>query len=165
MTILATWDGDNFVPHGRYKKQCDEENVVGEVYTLDVVLGRSGNSHRHFFAQVHDLWLTLPEGVADRFPSSEHLRKWALIKAGYADERSIVCSTPAEASRVAAFVRPIDTYAVVTVSDYVVRVFTAKSQSYRAMGAKDFQSSKTAVLDVVADLLGVTRREVEKASA
>lgn len=164
-TLVAQWNGETFEPLGRYRKQCDRDYVVGQVYTLEAVLERSTNSHRHYFAQVNDLWQTLPEGLADRFPSAEHLRAYALIKSGFCDERSIVCSSPAEATRVAAFVQPMDSLAIVTVSDYVVRVFTAQSQSYRAMDAKRFQESKTAVLNVIAELLGVTRKEAERATA
>lgn len=165
MTILAQWDGDHFAPLGRYRKQCDRDYVVGQAYTIDVILDRSDASHRHFFASIHDLWMNLPEGLSDRFHTSEHLRKYALIKAGFHDERSIVCSSPAEASRIAAFIQPMDEYAVVTVSEYVVRVFTAKSQSKRAMGAKEFQDSKQKVLDLISEMIGVTRQQLERATA
>lgn len=100
--------------------------------------------------------MNLPEELAMRFPTEEALRKYALIKAGFADERSIVCADHIEAERVAAFVRPADTYAVVTVAGNVVRMFTAKSQSYRSMDKATFAASKRAVLDVLAALIGVT---------
>lgn len=165
MTTIAQWDGEGFVPIGRYKKQADAEYVVGQVYTIDVVLERSNNTHRHFFASVNEVWLNLPEGLAERFPTSEHLRKYALIRGGYADERSIICATPEDAVRVAAFVQPMDSYAVVTVSDYVVRVFTAQSQSYRTMGAKTFQDSKAKVLEFLTELIGVTPEQLRRATA
>jgi hypothetical protein len=77
-------------------------------------------------------------GCLEEFPTAEVLRKKMLIRAGYADERSIVCASKAEAQRVAAFVKPMDEYAVVTVREAVVRVYTAQSQSIKAMGAKPF---------------------------
>ena len=163
--VAAMWDGEHFAPLGRYRKKCDQDFVVGQVYSLEVILERSDNSHRHYFAAIHDAWLNMPEAFAERFPTSEHLRKYALIKAGYAEERSIVCSTPAEATRVAVFVQPIDSYSVVTVNDYVVRVFTAQSQSYRTMDAKTFQQSKTAVLEIISDMIGVKREQLAKASS
>lgn len=163
--IAAMWDGEHFAPLGRYRKVCDQDFVVGQVYTLETVLERSGNTHRHFFARVHDLWLTLPEGVAERFPSSEHLRKFALIKAGYADQRSVVCANEHEAWKVASFVAPIDSYAVVEVTQNIVTIYSAQSQSLKAMDAKRFQQSKTAVLDIISDMLGVTRTEAERATA
>jgi hypothetical protein len=56
----------------------------------------------------------------------------------------------------AAFVRPTDDFAIVTATGATVTVWTAKSQSVKAMGGKDFQVSKQAVLDVIADLIGVS---------
>lgn len=165
MSYVTQWDGVGFVPIGRYRRQCDAEMVIGQVYTLDVILGRSDSSHRHYFAAVHASWENLPEEMADRFPTDEHLRKWALIKAGYADERSIVCASEAEATRVAAFVQPMDSFAVVVVLGQLVRVYTAKSQSYKTMDKDTFQASKTAVLEIISDLVGVTRQQLEKASA
>jgi hypothetical protein len=163
--IAAMWDGEHFDPLGRFKKKCDQDFVVGQVYSLEVILERSDNSHRHYFAAVHQSWMNLPEREAERFPTSEHLRKYCLIKAGFCDQRSIACTSKAEAQRIAAFVMPMDSYALVTVKDAVVVVYTAKSQSYRAMGKEDFQKSKTAVLDLLAEMIGVTRGLLEKAGA
>ena len=154
-TITYTWDGEAFVPRSRFAKICDRIFVVGADYPLVVEEPRSSASHRHFFAQVTDLWRNLPEHLSEDFPSSEHLRKYALIKAGYCDKRSIVCASKAEALRIAAFIEPIDEYALVTVSEAVVTVYTAQSQSTRAMGAKVFQQSKDAVFDFIARLVGV----------
>ena len=75
------------------------------------------------------------------------MRKWALIRTGFRDERSIVCASKAEAERVAAFVKPMDDFAIVIAHEASVLVYTAKSQSMKAMGAKEFQRSKEAVLD------------------
>ena len=116
---------------------------------------RSQKSHDHFFAIVADAWANLPEDQVGRFGDSEHLRKWCLIRAGYRDERTMVCASNAEALKLAAFIRPMDDFAVVTVERAVVSVYTAKSQSMKAMGAKVFQESKDAVFGVLAGILGV----------
>ena len=116
---------------------------------------RSSPSHRHYFACVREAWVNLPEGLAERFATEEHLRKYALIKAGYRDERSIVCTSTAEVRRVAAFIRPIDDYSIITVSDAVVTQFTAKSQSVEAMGRSQFQASKDAEMGLLAEMIGV----------
>lgn len=116
---------------------------------------RSKKSHDHYFVLVEEAWANLPEYEADRYPTSEHLRKAALIRAGYRDERSIVCASKAEAERVAAFIKPIDDYAIVIPREAVVTVYTAQSQSKKAMGAKAFQESKEAVLGVLAQMIGV----------
>lgn len=160
--VYCTWDGESFVPLARFAKRCDQDFVVGETYPLVVQEDRSALSHRHFFAAVNDAWRTLPEGVAEQFPNPERLRKWALIKSGFADERSIVCQSKAEAQRLKAFIQPMDSYAIVTANAAVVTVYTAKSQSVRAMGKKEFQRSKDAVLAVIDQLLGVERGETKK---
>lgn len=149
-----TWTGEAMVP--RHPKAADRLFVVGEVYPLAAHEERSSATHRHYFALINEAWQSLPEGMADRFPTADHLRKWALIKAGYRDERSVVCASKAEAQRVKAFVRPIDDYAVVVASEAVVIVYTAKSQSMKAMGKAEFQASKVAVLDTIASLIDVT---------
>ena len=153
-TVSSFWAG-----------RADKAFVVGEVYRLVEHHDRSMNSHRHFFASLNEGWKNLPDEKLDEYPTPEHLRKKALIRKGYADERSIVCASKAEAQRMAAFMKPMDDYAVVSVRDAVVRVFTAKSQSVKAMGNRDFQQSKSDVLDFVADLLGVTTDQLAKAQA
>ena len=134
---------------------------AGEVYQLEVREERSINSHRAYFAAINEGWANLPEHEAQRFPTADHLRKWLLIKAGYFTERQIVVATAAEAVRVASFIKPMDDYAVVVPKDATVSVFAAKSQSMKAQGRKDFQESKTRVLDLLADMIGVDRRTLD----
>lgn len=156
------WDGESMVPLPHFRKRCDDEFVIGETYPLAETADRSLKSHSHYFACVGEAWKNLPELEAEHHPTAEHLRKYALIRCGYADERSIVCASKAEAQRVAAFIKPMDEYAVVVVRDCVVKVFTAQSQSKKAMGAETFQASKQAVLDYLDDLIGVERGETSK---
>lgn len=153
--LTYSWDGEAFRPLPRFAKAADKQFVVGMNYPLEVHEERSRSSHSHYFAALGEAWNNLPELLAEQFPTVEHLRKWCLIKAGFADERSIVCASKAEAQRVAAFIRPMDEYAIVDVREATIRVYTAQSQSMRAMGKKDFQASKQAVLEVVAALIGI----------
>jgi len=163
--ITFFWTGDEFVPTTKQaSRKCDEHYVVGERYQLVEHHERSQRSHNHFFAELTEVFDNLPEDQTDRFASPDHLRRWALIQTGYRDERSIVCASKAEAKRVAAFIKPIDTYAVVIAREAVVLVLTAKSQSKKAMGAKVFQESKTAVLDLVSSLIGVDTETLSKAA-
>jgi len=156
--ILFKWDGEAFAPASQFwAKLADREFVVGEKYKLVEHKDRSANSHRHFFATVNDAWRTLPDHMLDDYPTAEHLRKKALIRKGYHFTRDHVCDTPAAARNMAAFIRPMDEYAIIIAKDCVVRVHTAMSQSVKAMGARDFQESKQAVLDFIDDLLGVER--------
>ena len=153
--IIFQWDGEAMHPHRRFHNICTASFVIGASYTFAQWHDRSAKSHNHFFASVVEGWKNLPDHHAERHPTSEHLRKFCLIKCGYADHRQIVCASKAEAHRVAAFIKPMDEYAIVTVIECVVTVWTAQSQSMRAMGAKVFQESKTSVLDYIASMIGV----------
>ena len=160
--ILCQWTGETFTPQKRFARVCDRAFVIGEEYPLIVHENVSAASRGHFFACLTEAWRNLPEDRAEEFSTVEMLRKKALIRCGFADERSIVCASKAEAQRVGAFIRPMDEYAIVIVSECVVKVFTAKSQSLRAMGKQPFQASKTAVLDYVAGLCGVTTDDLKR---
>lgn len=146
--------------HG-FKSRANAAFVVGEVYHLDLIEERSAKSHRHYFAAINEAWSSLPEHLAQQWPTPEHLRKHALIATGYRDETSFVASSKAEALRIAAFMRPADDFSVISVNGALVVRATAKSQSLRAMGKDDFTASKTAVLDWIADLLGTPRETIE----
>lgn len=157
-----TWDGEAMRIRPSFQRQADQAFCIGEVYTLAPVEDRSAASHRHYFAAINEVWANLPEGMTERYPTAEALRKAALIRAGYHDERSIVCASRAEALRVAAFIKPMDDYALVATSGAVVRVFTAKSQSVRAMGKAAFEKSKADVLEALADMIGVTTQALHE---
>ena len=64
----------------------------------------------------------------------------------------------------ASFIKPIDDYAVVIARDAAVIEYTAQSQSKKAMGADAFQASKQKVLDVLAEMIGVTADELAAVS-
>lgn len=154
--IPMRWDGESFTPLPRFAGECDKLFVVGQVHRMVEVQDRSAKSHAHFFAAVSEAWANLPDHLAERFPTADHLRKFALIKGGWADSRQIVAASKAEAVRLAAFIRPMDAYAVVTVDGSVVTVWTARSQDMRSMGATEFQRSKDAVLRIIAEMIGTT---------
>jgi hypothetical protein len=140
-----------------------QQYAEGEIHRLAPVEERSHASHAHFFAALTEAWRSLPEAQAERFPSAEHMRKWALIRAGYRDDTTVVAASPEEAQRIAALARSLDGYAVIVVRDDIVTVMTAKSQSQKAMGKADFQASKDAVLGIVAGLIGTTTDELAAA--
>lgn len=146
-------------------RRCSQAYGEGETVTLVPVEDRSAASHRQYFAAIHEGWLSLPEHLADRFPTAEHLRKWCLIRAGYSDSQTFPASSAKQARDLAVFLRPIDEFSVVTVQGATVTRFTAKSQSMRAMGKQDFEASKRAVLDYIANLIGVETAELSKAEA
>lgn len=163
--IAFQWDGETMRP--LHQRLADKEYVVGECYTLAPFEQRSIATHNHEFAWLHEAWLNLPERYhGEMFAlSSEHLRKYALIRAGYCDCASQPCATKAEALRTAAFIRPMDEFSIVEVVGNVVNRYTAKSQSRRAMGAKVFQESKTAIMEVISNMIGVEPEQLSKARA
>ena len=158
------WDGAGLHPLPAFAKAAAASFAVGEVVALAPAELRSSPSHRHYFACVREAWVNLPEEQAARFPTDEHLRKYCLIKAGYRDERQVVCASRAEARRIAAFVRPIDDYSVVLVEGPVILQFTAKSQSAPAMSKAEFQASKDAVLGLLAEMIGVEPTALARAA-
>src|SRR5690606_31767424 len=103
--------------------------VIGATYKLVAHHDHRQCTRKPSFACLAEAWQTLPEHLLEEYPTVEHLRKKMLIRCGYADERSIVCASKAEAQRVAAFIKPMDSYAIVTVREAVVRVYTAQSQA------------------------------------
>ncbi len=146
--------GGHFIPLASHKRYVRDTYGDGEIVTFTVLEERSQASHGHFFALINQAWQNLPEEYADRFPSADHLRRWALIKSGWREERTTVCASVEEAERTAAFVKPIDDYAIVVRHECVVIVWTAKSQSMTAMGKADFQQSKDDCLRVLSELIG-----------
>lgn len=156
------WDGEAMRPLNA--RAADRQYVIGERYHLEHREDRSAASHAHYFAALAEAHINLPDEMTERLPTPDHLRRFALIRTGYRDERSIVCSSKAEAQRLSAFVKPMDEFAIVTVTEATVTVWTAKSQSYRAMGKAEFQKSKDAVLGYLADLIGVTPEALTRAA-
>lgn len=156
------WDGEAFRVEKRFHRLADNQFVIGESYLMSQYEDRSAKSHSHQFAWLAEAWKNLPDDMIERWPTPEHLRKYALIGCGFATNRQFVASSKAEALRIAAFLRPKDEYAVVIVHECVVNEWTAVSQSRKAMGAVWFQRSKQAVLEFVAGLIGVPPETLSK---
>lgn len=151
--IRFTWDGEAMRPASPlWARKCDERYVVGAEYRLVEIQEQSERSRRHFHAVVRDAWLSLPDELAAQFETAEHLRKHCTIKAGFHDKRSIHCGSVAEARKVAAFIRPLDNYAIVTTSENVVTVWTALST--RGLDHQTFQRLKDGCLEEISNLLG-----------
>lgn len=164
--IVCRWDGERLVPIGRSRRECIEQLRIGAIYRYERVEERSQASHAHYYAAIHEAWANLPEQYAGRFPSPDHLRKFALIRTGYATQSQTVATTKAEATRMAAFANALhhgsaEQYVLVTVQDLVVTVWKPESQRYRNMNKQRFEDSKRAVLDYCAKLVGVAPSELE----
>lgn len=157
------WSGEAMLPLN--PRAADRQYVIGEVYSLDHREDRSDATHKHEFAWLREAWANLPETLADLYPSPEHLRKRALIQAGYYDEEIIDVGSKAGALRVAASLRRIDDFAYVVVRGPLVVRRTAKSQSRRSMTKQEFQASKSALMDVIAAMIGVEPRALSREAA
>lgn len=162
---LFHWDATGAVMIPRHPGLARSRFVAGEEYLLADVESRSDGSHRHEFAWLREAWKTLPESLAEQYPTAEHLRKRALVDAGYYNETVLDVGSNAAALRTASYIKGLDEFAVVVVRGPLIVRREPKSQSKRAMGAKDFQASKTAIMQVIADLLGVTVEQLSKAEA
>lgn len=163
--VLCEWTGEEMRPAGHvWARRADEQWVVGARYLVEIRQERSEASHRHEFGWLHDAWLNLPEKLADLYPTVEHLRKRALIEAGYYNEDLIDAGTNAAALRVAAFARK-DDFALVIVRGPLVVVRTAKSQSRRHMDKAQFTASKSALLEIVSAMIGITTTELHRGAA
>lgn len=164
--IRCEWDGEAFVPSSPFQARiADQEFGEGEVVLISVEGERSAASHRHEFASIRDMWATLPESLAEMpyAKSPETLRKHALVATGFSDVETIDAGGKAAAERIAAYVGGLATkahgYAIVKVGGSVVRVWTPRSQSYRAMGKDEFHRSKSAVLAWIEGLLEGERED------
>ena len=97
MTLIPpmafTWDGEAMRP--RHPRLADRHFVVGETYRLAVHEDRSSASHRHYFAAIAEAHASLPDAWAATLPTPEHLRRHALIKAGYCDSHTLVAASKA----------------------------------------------------------------------
>lgn len=159
--IPCRWTGEEFVPLPRFGRLVNEEYVVGEVYHMVMEKERSPKSHRQFFAIIKDVFDSLPEHET-RWPTAEHFRKWALIKAGYCDMQTFPCASKAEARRWAAILGSVDAYAIVVPKATIVIKYTARSIAWANMGHRDFQACKDAVFKILAEEIQVAPAVLEQ---
>ena len=152
-------------PAARCRKEAARRFLPGQTYLMEEVQERSEASHAHEFAWLHDAWLNLPEQYAELYPTPEHLRKRALIEGGYFNEEIIDAGSKAAALRVAASLRRREEFSLVIVRDAFVIIRSPKSQSRRAMRKDEFQASKTAIMEVVAGMLGVSAETLARRGA
>lgn len=165
--VVFVWDGDHMIPLPRFRKMCDQMFAVHEEYPLAVLENRSMKSHNAYFAQIDEAWQNLPEDIAPRFPSPEHLRAQALVDTGWCDEETTIFDTPQDAQKFARAIRenqkrtrsPIT---IIRVKGNIVQEFRPMSQSTASMKKQPFEESKKAVLDYILGLIGTTARELRQ---
>ena len=121
---------------------------------LDDPKNHSDPMRRWFFVTIHKTWASLPDHIAARFPSSEHLRKEALCRIGWCEVKVVTAGTKAATESIAAMCRHLDSYAIVDVSGTVVTVFTARSIAKRACPKDRFKEISDKVMDWLSQLVG-----------
>ena len=135
----------------------------GQTVLVEVTDGwsRSRRTHAHQFAWLADAHANIPEQYAAEAwaQTTETLRKHALIETGYCRTSEFLCATADDALTAlrAVYQDAIRAhgYAQVSVAGQSVTIRTPLSQSNKAMDAKHFQESKSAVLDWCAAMIGV----------
>lgn len=150
------------VPLARYDNLAKRQFSENEEYPLAPIEARSRASHSHFFAAIKEGFDNLPENIAARWPTAEHLRKWLLIEAGWFHESEIDCSSEKTAKQTAVLMRSFDGYARISIHGAKVIVRRAKSQSASAMGKQEFEDSKRDVLDALEHMTQVAKGELMK---
>lgn len=163
MPVAYKFDGHVMIPVNKFhSERAAKQYQPGATYVLIPNEARSPESHRFYFACLHEAWLNLAEEHAERHPTAEHLRAYALVKTGFADKTSIVCSTPEDAIRTAAIASTRDKIRIIEISGKCVSVWIPRSQSMRSMGKAEFERSKQSVLDLVASMARTTRGDLER---
>src|SRR3974390_704359 len=155
--VRYRWTKGTWVPLPAFAEDCDREFAEGEERWLDTHFDRSMQSHNHYFAALNTSWSNLPEDYRLRFATPQSLRKWCLIEAGwYTTPEPYTLVTPSAALRLAHHLTrdyPADRIYGDPADPRTLVWKIARSQSMRAMGKKDFQASKDAVLDKAAELI------------
>lgn len=159
--IIATrFKAGAFVPLS--PSSIQDSFTDGEIYYVKVDKKRYMPRHDWFMTLIRESWETLPDDLREKFQSPDILRKRLLISAGYADIRSIVCSTDAEAIRLTAFIgKSLDSYTILSRVGNILVLATAKSQAIDKMDADTFRQSCDDVINYLAALLGAEKEDLK----
>lgn len=162
--ISCRFSNGGLFPTDRFTARAAELFVDGAVYWVNVEAERTEKSHRHEFGWLKTAWQSLPESISHDYPTPEHLRKRALVLGGFYDETVIDAGSNAAALRVCTSIKafPGETFSMVFVRGPFVIIRRPESQSHRAMGASRFQESKTKILEIVADMLGIEPADLDR---
>lgn len=166
--LMFVWTPDAgplgaMVPYRGHARRIAAHYEPGMGYLLHPAPLGSTPFERGFFAAVNEAWKNLPENKHEEYPTSEHLRKRALIKCGFYNLAEQVFDTEKDAQRAAAIAKGDDEYCVVVASGTCVRKYTAQSMKIRTTDdRKKFKEMANAVLDLLSATIGVRRSELER---
>lgn len=165
--IRCVYTGQALEPDGNFPAAALADRLgEGEVVFVDLDPQRSAKNHKHQFAFIRTAWMNLPEEMKDApfAKSPDSLRKHALICCGFCHTDMIALGDNERADRMAEFLRRGDErqeiYTITEVSGPVIYRHIAESQTLKKMGGTRFKESKQAILDFLADMIGVTSEEL-----
>jgi hypothetical protein len=150
------------VPLPAFQRVFDERFEVNSEYALIESEERNMSQHRGYFAQLGEAFNNLAEEYANGYPSSEHLRADALVKAGYCTETDYIMDSPNEARKLAINLRRMNPYSIIRIRGNIVKHFEPESQSVPAMSKERFEASCKAVLEIVSSMARTTPAELKK---
>lgn len=158
--LLFKWTNGVMMPMA--SDAAREQYHEGARYRLAVHQPPSTETRGHYFACIKEVFEQLSDDLAAEYPSTEHLRKRAMIKCGFCTHMDIVCADESAAIQAIAALRAIDEFAYIIQRDNVVRVYRAETQKDNVMGKARFQESKQKVLETLASLIGVSIEDLGK---
>ena len=133
---------------------------------------RSVEQLRRFFAMLRAMFSHWPEGSEFQPDDMEHLRKWALIKAGHRETTDVPVAwaedqpglTKLAALAIEGALKAAGAYAFIRPHPEggLVRVFKAKSIAFDKLGQAEFNSLNDAVETVYAQETGLDPEQVLK---
>lgn len=160
--IFTCLDDYSMVPQTRFNSLCSRQFVPGEEYALAPIDEVSQHDRGGLFAAVRAAWENLSEEFDGKFPTVEHLRKWALIEVGHHTQAEYALATKEDAEKMALAARRLDEYARIAIHEQVVVIRTAKSIAAHAIKSVEFKALKKKVLDLVGSMSNSTAADLDR---
>ena len=163
--------------HGCDLRPCSKETFArvaelpeGVTLRCQVSKPRSNPAHRMFFGIIAVAFEQWPENAKFKPTSVEHLRSWALIKAGHYNSLDVPAHNPKVAAaiviKLVEAVKADDKHPIIWAMKDSVRVYTPKSVAYSEVAQADFSKISEAVYTEIEKVLGVPiaelRRQVDR---
>lgn len=141
-------------------KVLEEQLQQGATVVFTEDKERSSKQHRWLFACIRKAFETLPEKQIPRFPTAEHLRKGALIKAGWCDIHQQAFSSAKVADLAAkSFKLGVNlttggkNYTLAIANDNVVTYAVPRSISFKACRGPDWEAVCIGVINYLSELV------------
>lgn len=161
--VQFEWTDDEVMkPLPRFQSLCARQFVIGEVYSLDPTEEVSQHDRGGLFAAVKSGWKTLAEEWDGKFPTTEHLRKWALIEVGYCTQDEYTLKNEEDAKVMTKALRRQDEFCRIAIHGDTVIVRNAKSIANNAIKSKEFKALKKQVLDLVGSMCNSTAADLDR---